>query len=456
MRIAPNRIVFNTATALRDIEQNEQVVKSYTYTLGNVWNILTVRDRDIHRAKRKMVGQAVNDRALRAFEPTITKQMDVFLAQIIRSAQASEMVNMTDRARYLGLDIIGRLSFGYDLRLQTQAENRFMIEALYHSIYRMNVFHALPLLGRSMPLVRLLDVLFFAARERQAYFRLIETMIKARLAQDAHAYGDLFSSAAETMSMDTEAKVRDSQLWREALLFITAGGDTVAAAISAMFWYVARNRACYARAAAEVHAAFASGADIKSGPALTGCTYLRACIDESLRLAPPSGGVHWREQDPADARPLVVDGVVVPRGTLVGVCLYALHRNPRYFDDPHTFRPERWLVPEKSEDEKAQRQARKRMQAAFAPYSIGGRACVGRPMAYLEMGLLLAKTLWYFDFEPAPGVLGTVGGGVSGDRRGRHRVDDFQLEDIFVSNHDGPYLAFQPRGKLCDELRIFE
>ncbi|KUI60237.1 Isotrichodermin C-15 hydroxylase [Cytospora mali] len=431
---------------------NDQVIKAYTYTNGKVLNALTVRDRDVHRAKRKMVGQAVNDRAMRAFEPTMAEQVRIFLVQILRSARASEMVNVTDRARYLGLDIVGRLSFGYDLHPQTRADDRFVVEALYHSIYRMNIFHALPMLGRSKRFGRLLDALFFGAHEKQAYFRLVETMIKECLAQDIHARADFFSFAAEAMNMDAES-VRKSKLWSEALLFIIAGGDTVATGISAVFWYVARNRDCYAKVAAEVRAAFSSGADIKGGPALAGCTYLRACIDESLRLAPPSGTVHWREQDAADVRPLVIDGTVVPRGTLVGVCLYSLHRNPAYFDDPHAFLPERWLVPEKGDAEE-QRQARKRMQAAFAPFSAGARACPGKAMAYLEMGLTVAKTLWYFDFEPAPGALGAVGGGTPGDGHGRNRVDEFQLEDIFVSNHEGPYLAFRPRGTLCEELEL--
>lgn len=451
VRVAPNRIVFNSVTALRDIHQNNQVIKAYTYTNGKVVNALTVRDPEVHRTKRKIVGQAVNDRAMRAFEPTMAEQVQIFLVQILRSAQASEMVNMTDRARYLGLDVIGRLSFGYDLHMQTKQDNRFAIEALYHTIYRMNIFHALPLLGRSKRLGQLLDKLFFGAQEKKAYFRLVETMITERLAQDIHARPDFFSFAAEGMNMDAES-VRKSKLWSEALLFIIAGGDTVATGISAIFWYVARNRVCYEKLAAEVRTAFSSGADIKSGSALAGCTYLRACIDESLRLSPPSGAVHWREQNAADKRPLVVDGTVVPHGTLIGVCLYSLHRNPEYFEDPHAFQPERWLVPEGGEDEE-QRQARKRMQAAFVPFSAGARACPGKAMAYLEMGLTVAKTLWYFDFEPAPGVLGNVGGGTAGDRNGRNRVNDFQLEDIFVSNHDGPYLAFRPRGKLCEELK---
>ncbi|KAI0114209.1 cytochrome P450 [Hypoxylon sp. NC0597] len=46
---------------------------------------------------------------------------------------------------------------------------------------------------------------------------------------------------------------------------------------------------------------------------------------------------------------------------------------------------------------------------AFAAFSIGPRGCAGKPTAYLELSLALAKIIWYFDFETAPGKLGDIG-----------------------------------------------
>lgn len=66
--------------------------------------------------------------------------------------------------------------------------------------------------------------------------------------------------------------------------------------------------------------------------------------------------------------------------------------------------------------------------------------------------MVIAKTLWYFDFEPAPGKLGEVGAGKTEGSLGRTRPDEFQLEDIFTSSHDGPYLMFRPRGEFWREL----
>ncbi len=163
-------------------------------------------------------------------------------------------------------------------------------------------------------------------------------------------------------------------------------------------------------------------------------------------MAPPVPTTPWRMQDPNDNQPLIVDGHIIPRGTTIGVNTYALHHNEAYFPNAFSYRPERWLAtPHNTE-------ARKLAQSAFAAFSVGARSCAGKSMAYLEISLTLAKTLWYFDFEAAPGELGTVGGGIPGATDGRGRRDEFQLYDMFTSLHDGPWLVFRARGDLCKDL----
>lgn len=141
-----------------------------------------------------------------------------------------------------------------------------------------------------------------------------------------------------------------------------------------------------------------------------------------------------------------MDGHVVPPGTQVGVCTYALHHNEKYFPGPSAFRPERWLVGESGEKALAE------MHSAFAPFSVGARSCAGKSMAYLEASLVIARTLWFVDFEPAPGELGEAGAGKPGAKGGRERPEEFQLYDIFSATHDGPNLMFRYRGEFWKDF----
>lgn len=94
------------------------------------------------------------------------------------------------------------------------------------------------------------------------------------------------------------------------------------------------------------------------------------------------------------------------------------------------------------------------MNSTFAPFSLGHHGCAGKPMAYLEVNIVIAKTLFYFDFKPAPGAAGRVGEGTRpGDVNGRERLEEFHLSDSFTSTHQGPNLVFHPRGEHWKELK---
>lgn len=218
----------------------------------------------------------------------------------------------------------------------------------------------------------------------------------------------------------------------------------------AIFYYLSRNPSAYAQLASEIRATFSSGSEIRHGQQLTSCKYLRAVIDESMRISPPTPGVMWREKDPLSTEPLIVDGHIIPPGTLVGVGTYSLMHNPEYFPEPFAFRPERWL--EGNNEAPEEKEARATMRRAFIPFSLGDRGCAGKAVAYLEMSLTVAKTVWYFDFEKAPGDVGELGSGRKGAAGGRDRPDEYQLYDRFMAEHEGPNLVFRPRENHWEEL----
>lgn len=240
---------------------------------------------------------------------------------------------------------------------------------------------------------------------------------------------------------------------------IHVGGTTISAALSAIFFYLSRYPAVYTRLAAEIRTTFTSGRAIQTGPQLKGSKYLRAVIEESMRMSPPFLGTFWRQPHSSYREPFVVDGHVIPPGTIVGVSPYCVMHNKAYFPEPFEFRPERWLGSDAGQDsvDVADAEAehhRSIMRSAFAPFALGETGCLGKAMAYQEMSLVVAKTLWYFDFEKAAGEAGKLGEGEPGRTDGRGRKDEYQLFDLAVADHDGPNLVFRPRDEYWKELGI--
>lgn len=221
-----------------------------------------------------------------------------------------------------------------------------------------------------------------------------------------------------------------------------------------MFFYLSRYPSVYLRLASEIRRTFSSGRDIEVGVLLSKCKYLRAVIDESMRMSPPFLGTFWREPYDSFKDLFIVDGQIIPRGTMVGVNPYCIMHNEEYFPRPHFFDPERWLEPDEDKPEDPYgKERRTMMRAGFAPFALGETGCLGKAMAYHEISLVIAKTLWYFDFHRAPGEAGRLGEGVPGSTDGRHLKGEYQLYDLSVADHHGPLLQFIPRGDLGDELR---
>ncbi|KAJ3568633.1 hypothetical protein NPX13_g6353 [Xylaria arbuscula] len=430
VRHGPNKLLFNTVRALRDIYDNERVVKSHVYSVTvqapGVFTSFNVVDQKAHRHKRKIIGQLLSDRSMRIFEPMIVSQVDVLVKLLYASCRqkGAEPVNMSDRFEYLSCDIVTLLGFGHPLKLQTDETYRFMCKGMAVANYYTNTHMQFFLIYR-LKLTAALH--FFNNPLREKYKKLVRRMIGIRMSEDTNARHDLYSviTAANTEAINAEERIQMSEIWSEAVTFLPAGAFSISTAMSGLFFYLAHYPECYGRLANEIRTTFTSEADIKFGVQLSSCHYLRACIDETLRMSPPIPGTMWRELQPNDSEPLIVDGHVIPPGTQVGVNPYSLHHNEEYFAESYLFKPERWLDAHEAEKPKAV------PLEAFIPFSIGYRDCVGKNMAYLVMSIVVAKIIWYFDFESPTGPRGDVGGGRKGGEFGRRRENEYQLYDIF-------------------------
>lgn len=222
---------------------------------------------------------------------------------------------------------------------------------------------------------------------------------------------------------------------------IIAGSDTTSTAMAATLFYLVRNEHALRKVVEEVRATFSDVEDIAQGPALTSCSYLRACIDEAMRLSPSVGGILPREVMPGGAK---IDGHDIPEGTVVGVPHYTIHHNEDYYPSAFDYVPERWQAGAQSSlnGVTTTEEGVALAQSAFCPFSVGPRGCIGKGLAYVEMSTTIARTLYLYDMRKAVGVV-DPGEGKPGNAWGRHRPGEFQLIDTFTSAKTGPTIEFR-------------
>lgn len=123
---------------------------------------------------------------------------------------------------------------------------------------------------------------------------------------------------------------------------------------------------------------------------LSKLNYTDLVMKETLRLH-PSVPAFTRVMAKDDE----LDGHQIPAGTLLNIGVYALHHNPKYWNDPEKFDPERFS----REDEHAAGHS----HYAYIPFSLGPRHCIGQMFAEFETKVLMSRFLKSFKFKLVPG-----------------------------------------------------
>ena len=200
--------------------------------------------------------------------------------------------------------------------------------------------------------------------------------------------GDLLSMLVFARD-DSGAAMSDKQLRDEAMTLVFAGHETTANALTWLWYLLAKHPEVEQKLARELEEALggrpATVSDLGNLP------YLDQVVKEGMRIL-PSVWCYMREP----IEDVQIGDYVIPKGGQIFICPYVIHRDPRNYEDPLEFRPERWT---------------KEMEArlprgAYVPFSLGPRVCIGKAFAEMEARLVLATLMQHLvpqipaDYEP--------------------------------------------------------
>jgi cytochrome P450 len=180
---------------------------------------------------------------------------------------------------------------------------------------------------------------------------------------------------------ETGQSLSDDEIRDELVIFLFAGQDTTATTLTYALWALGRHRELQERVAAEVGAL---GDRPLTPDDVERLGYTVQVLREALRLCPPAPtGSRMATRD------VEVDGYRVEAGTMVALGRMAVQRDPRLWEDPLRFDPDRFS-PQQSE-------GRDRWQ--YVPFGGGPRSCIGDHFAMLEATLALASIVRRVDIS---------------------------------------------------------
>lgn len=193
--------------------------------------------------------------------------------------------------------------------------------------------------------------------------------------------GDLLSMLLRFRNEEGN-QISDKQLRDEVMTLLLAGHETTTLALCWTWYLLSQHPEVEAKLLEELEQALGDRAPTVDD--LPRLRYAEMVIKESMRLYPPAWGISREAKEECE-----IGGYHVPGGTQLLIVLWAMHRDPRYFEKPEVFDPARW----------EHSFAKSVPRYAYLPFGAGPRLCVGSSFAMTEAILLLATIAKGFRFE---------------------------------------------------------
>jgi cytochrome P450 len=234
--------------------------------------------------------------------------------------------------------------------------------------------------------------------DNKGYDDLLSKLMEAQdssptnTASPSSSRGGAGSGAAQTTS---NGKMSDKQVRDEVMTIFIAGHETTSNALTWTFYLLSQNPDVEKKLYDEIDSVLGS-ADGNGGVAgriptaedIPKLPYTEKVLRESMRLYPPVWTMgRYVESD------YQVGEYTIPSGSSILMSQYVMHHDPRYYEEPEQFNPDRWTSEFKT----------RLPRFSYFPFGGGIRGCIGEPFAWMEGTLIIATIAQKWTMHLAPG-----------------------------------------------------
>uniref|UniRef100_A0A2C9JYR0 Cytochrome P450 n=1 Tax=Biomphalaria glabrata TaxID=6526 RepID=A0A2C9JYR0_BIOGL len=342
-------------------------------------NLLSLRG-DHWKRVRSIISPTFSSGRIKRMASHVEKNAKILLENLQHLQETGEDVELREISSCFTLDVIASTGFGLDINTLKDPKNKFAVEANKVMNGNRIVFFVVWFLPALSGILAKLGFHMLPKKPMEYLVQVIDQIIEERKHDDkknkVNDFIDLVMNAETEAGQASGKDLTRSEIHSQAIIFLFAGFDTIATALSFTLFHLAMHPECCEKVQSEVDAK--CGKDIPDYDKVQTLTYLDMCINESNRLTPP--GIFINRQCVED---IDIQGVHFPKDMAVIIPTYAIQTDPKIFPEPEKFDPERF-----SSENKVNRHP-----MAFLPFGQGPRNCIGMRLALLELKIALAMIL---------------------------------------------------------------
>uniref|UniRef100_A0A8C9XJU5 unspecific monooxygenase n=1 Tax=Sander lucioperca TaxID=283035 RepID=A0A8C9XJU5_SANLU len=273
------------------------------------------------------------------------------------------------------MDVVTSTAFSVDIDSLNNPSDPFVTNIkkmlkfdLFNPIFLIVAFF--PFMG---PILEKLEFSFFPVAVTDFFYAALQK-IKSNREQSTYSKSHLLAISPG---------LTDHEILSQAMIFLFAGYETSSSSLSFMAYNLATNPHTMKRLQEEVDSTFPDKGPVEY-QALMQMEYLDCVINESLRLYP----IAPRIERVAKAT-VEINGLVIPKGMVVMVPTWPLHRDPDLWSEPEEFKPERFSKENKETID----------PYTYMPFGAGPRNCIGMRFALVMMKLAMVEILQRYSFS---------------------------------------------------------
>ncbi|XP_023564471.1 cytochrome P450 3A8-like [Octodon degus] len=236
-----------------------------------------------------------------------------------------------------------------------------------------------------VPIFEMLNLSVFAKESKQFFINFVRRIRKNRLPiQQKVDFLQLMINSQNSKETESYKALSDIEITAQSIMFLFAGYESTSSTLSFIMYELATHPDIQKKLQQEIDEALPHKA-FPTYDILAEMEYLDMVVNETLRLYPVTSRLS--RVCKKDAK---INGMFIPRGTIVMIPIFVLHHDPRYWKNHEDFCPERFSKKNKENIE----------PYTYLPFGAGPRSCIGMRFALMNIKLATTRILQHFSFQP--------------------------------------------------------
>ncbi|KAJ8284102.1 hypothetical protein COCON_G00029520 [Conger conger] len=357
---------------------------------GPLYDAITVVEDDEWKRIRSVLSPSFTSGRLKEMFTIMKQHSNNLIKSIQKTSDSGKSANVKESFGAYSMDVVTSTSFSVDIDSLNNPSDPFVTH-----IKKMLKFDPLnPLLifiaffPFMAPVLEKMDFALFPTSVTDFFYASLRK-IKSERRTNVHKNRVDFLQLMVDSQIPENATVSkgeplkgltDHEILSQSMMYIFAGYETSSSTLSFLAYNLATNPETMIKLQEEIDQVFPNKAPVTYEP-LMEMEYLDMVLNESLRLYPIAARL-----ERVCKQTVEINGVAIPKGTVVMIPTYALHRDPELWSEPELFKPERFSKENKD----------KMDPHSYLPFGAGPRNCIGMRFAILMMKLAMVQILQNF------------------------------------------------------------